>query len=544
MAIMYPRELLPGETKSKGEEKVFAALRDELPNDWEAYHSASWMTRVDGAGAKDGEIDFVLCHPDHGIVCLEVKGGSVECRYGQWTNIVDGKRARIKDPFTQALDHRYNLERLIDKVDGWRGKDLFVTHAIALPDVTVHQLALAPDAPRAVLLDRTDVRDDLPRAVQRALDYHYGSRDRRRTPGAEGATMIRELLAPTVTLRVPMAEEILEEEAALISLTFEQSVALRRMGRNRRLAVYGCAGSGKTMLAVEHAKRLRAQGEDVLFVCFNKALLEHLKRTEASSGIEFYTVHGLCTRLAALAGVELPSYPRGQAPPAFFDHELPEALVDAIDVLGPRYDALLIDEAQDLKGNWFEALQLTLREETRAAIWLFLDDNQRVYDAPFEPPTEFVSFELTVNCRNTKAIHREVMKFYGGQIVPEVKGPQGRPVELIHTDDAASTVAGVIERICGQEEVPPQDVVVLSSHARAGSAVGRSSIGRFHFTEERGKLGRYVQFASIRGFKGLEAPVVILCELDDLDDATRAQQLYVGLSRARNHCVIIAPPRR
>ena len=70
----------------------------------------------------------------------------------------------------------------------------------------------------------------------------------------------------------------------------------------------------------------------------------------------------------------------------------------------------------------------------------------------------------------------------------------------------------------------------------------RSLPGRYALTTERGKLGNYVQFSSIRAFKGLESPVVILCELEDLDDATHSQQLYVGLSRARNHCVIVAPP--
>lgn len=100
----------------------------------------------------------------------------------------------------------------------------------------------------------------------------------------------------------------------------------------------------------------------------------------------------------------------------------------------------------------------------------------------------------------------------------------------------------MIERLCGQDEVPPQDVVVLSSDARERSAVGQDPRGRYAYIDERGKLGPYVQFSSIRGFKGLESPVVILCDLEDLDDASRAQQLYVGLSRARNHCVIVAPP--
>ena len=542
MATMFPRELLPDEVKSNGEAKVFAALRDRLPDEWEAFHSASWIAAHEGKGAIDGEIDFVLCHPEHGIICLEVKGGSVECRAGEWSTVREGRRQRIKDPFTQALDHRYDLQRKIDALEGWSGRDLLIVHAVAFPDVTVHQLVLAPDAPREILLDRTDVRVDIGSAIGRVLTFHHGAREQRRLPGADGAAMVRDLLAPSVLLRVPMAEEILDEEEALIRLTSEQSLALARIARNRRLVVYGCAGSGKTMLAVEHGKRLDRAGQQVLFVCFNRALVDHLRSTERHTNITFFTFHALCTHLAHKAKVKLPQYERGAAPPEFFDELLPDALTDAISILGEQYDALIVDEAQDLHDNWFAALQFTLREESKAAIWLFMDDNQRVYPDTFTVPDGCMSFELTVNCRNTQAIHREVMKFYEGQIVPEVRGPPGRAVELVHSDDAVATVVGVIERLCGKEEILPQDVVVLSSHGWDNSRVAGGLGGRFALTAERGKLGRHVHFSSIRAFKGLESPVVILCELEDLDEDTHAQQLYVGLSRARNHCVIVASP--
>ncbi len=144
---------------------------------------------------------------------------------------------------------------------------------------------------------------------------------------------------------------------------------------------------------------------------------------------------------------------------------------------------------------------------------------------------------------NTKSIHREVMKLYRGAVVPDVRGPLGRAVELHHAEDPAEVVAGVIERLCGEEEIPPQDIVVLSAHGWENSRVAHAPArGRHTLTKERGRLGRYVHFSSIRAFKGLESPVVILCELEDLDDDTADQQLYVGLSRARNHCVIVAPP--
>ena len=74
------------------------------------------------------------------------------------------------------------------------------------------------------------------------------------------------------------------------------------------------------------------------------------------------------------------------------------------------------------------------------------------------------------------------------------------------------------------------------------SEVGRAGCGTYASSTSRKPPGRDIRFSSIRGFKGLESPVVILCELEDIDDETRDQQLYVGISRARNHCVIVAPP--
>lgn len=123
-----------------------------------------------------------------------------------------------------------------------------------------------------------------------------------------------------------------------------------------------------------------------------------------------------------------------------------------------------------------------------------------------------------------------------------MRGPEGRPVEIHQSDGQAKTVAGVIERLCGDEEVPPQDIVVLSSHALDRSEVAASLPGRYRPTDKRGKLGKHVFFSSIRAFKGRESPVVILCELEDIDDMTQNQQLYVAISRARNHCVVVLLP--
>src|SRR3954447_15134245 len=145
MARMYPRTLIEDEVESDGEKRVFAALRDGLSDEWDAYHSVSWMMRDPAEGAKDGEIDFVLCHPEKAILCLEVKGGGLECRHGEWFRLVAGKKARMKDPFKQALDHRYALGRQLDGVDGIRTRDIFLVQGLSFPNSSVHKLVLAPD---------------------------------------------------------------------------------------------------------------------------------------------------------------------------------------------------------------------------------------------------------------------------------------------------------------------------------------------------------------------------------------------------------------
>ncbi|MSO42583.1 MAG: NERD domain-containing protein, partial [Solirubrobacterales bacterium] len=197
MALMYPRTLNPEDVESAAEVVVFDRLRDQLDNKWECFHSASWMIRHPKKGATDGEIDFVIAHPGQGILCLEVKGGGIECRNGAWYRIEHGKSVRMKDPFKQALDHRYALKRKISKQKGWKNHDLFLAHGVCFTDITVHKLVLAPDAPPEIVIDKSGI-EDLNTSLARLFDYHRGHDDSRQPPGEEGMKMLRDLLAPQI----------------------------------------------------------------------------------------------------------------------------------------------------------------------------------------------------------------------------------------------------------------------------------------------------------------------------------------------------------
>ena len=91
-----------------GEAKFLLAFQS-LRDDFRIYHRKSWYSfdSLDGSreGVREGEADFLVLHPDLGMLVLEVKGGRIafDGRTGAWTSTArDGTVHGIKDPLLQA----------------------------------------------------------------------------------------------------------------------------------------------------------------------------------------------------------------------------------------------------------------------------------------------------------------------------------------------------------------------------------------------------------------------------------------------------------
>jgi superfamily I DNA/RNA helicase len=339
---------------------------------------------------------------------------------------------------------------------------------VVFPDSTVLEGEdLGSDGERRLVIDRTELRD-LAAAVLRLVGSFAGER-KDAGPGREAVAQLRLTLFPTIERRVPLAEMIYGDSQVLERLTERQRHVLKGLERNSRVLVDGPAGTGKTVLAVHHAHRLAARGLRVLFVCFNKGLAAELSRRQASDGVTFTTFHRLCMQLADEAGIELSTERGEDASADFWEHELPEAMVSAIAELGPRFDALVIDEAQDFAEEWFQTLTLLLEEGERSNIWIFRDPRQSIHRDGMQIPAGYVSFDLAENCRNTKAIHREACGVISALDEVAVLGPPGRKPERVASSNQPAAVAEVLARLCRDEEIPPQDIVVLSAHGRRRS---------------------------------------------------------------------------
>ena len=107
---------------SEAEAKVFAALARSLPVGWTVLHHVQWLQKRPGRDTPDGETDFVVIHPVHGALILEVKGGRVryDSASGQWFTSGTGLGdVLIKDPVGQARDSTYALHRYVRAIPAW-----------------------------------------------------------------------------------------------------------------------------------------------------------------------------------------------------------------------------------------------------------------------------------------------------------------------------------------------------------------------------------------------------------------------------------------
>ena len=519
----------PVETESNAERAIFERLRDDTPDEIVAFHSVAWQLPGKDGRPEQGEADFVLAHPGYGVLTLEVKGGTVryDAQAGKWYSTGKKGEATIKDPGRQARNSSHALGRALARSARGGGATISFGHAVAFPDCRVPRKALRPDLPRELVLDHSDV-SRLPERVD-GLFRHWFDPEEKEPLGSEGIDRLERVLANSFELRAPLAFELAEEERRLYRLTEQQYQVLDMLSRQTRVAIAGCAGAGKTFLAAEKARRLAAQGFDVLIVVFNLLLADHLRRGLADEPrIAVRSFEALCREVAEASGLDFADEPDPGEEGTFFP-ALTAAFAQHADVMAGHFDALIVDEGQDVAADWWLPLQILLVDPDRSPLYVFFDDNQKLFPVPTGLPFLDEPFQLTVNCRNTRRINELVMRFYKGGTM-DAPGPEGPPVDRHIYETEAELLAQLDEAVArwiGEAEVAPDDIALLTAYGARRSALWKvDALGGIRLTDDPWERNRILR-CSIFRFKGLERLVVGLCELD----GAREQALYVGLSR-------------
>ncbi len=522
---MIPTE--PDADTPASERYVFGRLRERLPDAWTVLHARRFFLPArEGRRAQQGEVDFIVIDPSRGIAALDVEGGEVAR-----TRTDAGKQLQEA---VRALD-RYLREQPWFEHNPGR---MPFAWGVVVPDVDVRG-PLGSDLPREHLVGRQDLPE-----LRAAIDRIFEASECGPMALDEGAVAAAiRALAPALRLIRPLAARIEEESEALVRLTEEQAQILDVLDGMPRVAIEGAAGTGKTMLAMEWAGRLAATGLRVMLLCFNRPLAEFLAK-RARGRFAVLNFHRACHDVCQGAGVAFEVPAQGVQQRRFWEHGAARLLREALAKRPePRWDAIVVDEGQDFRPDWWPAVEGMLTEPGRGRLIVFFDPNQEIYGGGPAKSLEIAPARLTWNCRNTGHIARFAHAVIGTHADVREEAPEGAVVELIEVrsdDESVAEVRRHVYRLLVDEGLRADQVVVLSTRSRENSPLAKGGLGKFGLCTLDGEPGpTQVRFGSLHQFKGLEADAVILTDVRAGDPNCSPRHIYVASSRARHLLIVI-----
>ncbi|ODR08047.1 nuclease [Mycolicibacillus koreensis] len=486
---------------------------------------------------KDHDVDFVVAIEGAGIVCVEVKGGEVWHDGSDWWQRRRGKEFRI-EPVRQAREACYALRAFVEGDPRWAVRRLRWDHVVVLPHTELPTDFALPDCPRWKVIDRTELTQLVSRLRQVLIDQELD----RTLLDTAAIDRLRTVLGGRGLPQRDVVARALANDDTADALTEEQAVILGAIRLLNRVQVRGSAGSGKTFLAMEQARRLGAGGQRVALLCYSRGLASYLKRITATwppRQRPAYT--GEFHRLGAQWGA--PEGPDESAVDStFWEHDLPRQMAELAENLpdGQRFDAVVVDEAQDFADTWWDPLLTALRDPQDGGLFVFSDEGQRVFDRQGTPPVPLVSLVLDRNLRNTRQIATTFqplvdhpIRFLGAD-GPDVTFVACGPEEAMDVGD--DQVEALLE-----EGWRPEDVALLATGSRHPEQKARQADGYDAYWDSFWDVEQ-VFYGHVLGFKGLERRAVVLV-VDTKGPIERARErLYVGLSRARDRLVVCGDP--
>ncbi len=545
MAVMWPRKLpdyISDDILRSTECKVYRHLQSVLEDPFVVFYSRPWLGLTYLGEERYGECDFLIAHPDLGILAIEVKGGGVayDPEEDSWTSRDRwGIVHRIKNPVGQARSSKHQILKKLRNSSAWRSRRIRARHGVILPNSERPSEDLGADMPLSIFCFLDEFENDLRGWVLERFGELDEFSTREEPLGDDGIRALEELLAHPFTLHVPLGNVLADDDITIETLTHQQFHILTAIQDIPRAAISGGAGTGKTVLAMEEAIRRAEDGKTVLLTCYNKPLAVELRlRLEPWKGVTVATFHELCLRFAIEAGIPVPEDPNEDR---LFTEKYPQALIRALKIRKDRrFDAIIVDEGQDFAPLWLSAINLALAPE--GVLRIFYDSNQSVYGSITTLPgdIELSPIKLSLNLRNTRRIHAVIQNYYSGTAVRPI-GPEGVNVEWIQTEserEIYSIIDEKIRHLVSEERVKPSDIAVLVASGRDITECAPNNwLGGEECRKSDEKRDEAILLDTVRRFKGLESRIVIVAVTPRLADDR--ELIYVALSRARVYLIVV-----
>lgn len=521
MAIMIPEKPRNFDPASQ-EGLIFDALAS-LSEDYYVFHSFRITDTREGI-FHESETDFVILNRTKGVICLEAKAGQVRYENGCWL-YGSGIPMHNGGPFNQASANKYKLMRYIsDSNMAFVLEKCKFFHAVWFPSVSndrLRSMTLPSEGDKTLVLTK-EALSDPEEFIDRVYALELPSRVQTNLSEFECKRLVREIFCPQFNvfpsasfeadLKKIVFHRLLDEQAGILDFLDEQLTA----------AVNGAAGTGKTMIAVEKARRHAAFGEKVLFLCFNTQLKDYLENNYAREFVSYYTIAGFACKICNTAR---PDY-----------KELKSKLEDYYISGSFPYKHVIIDEGQDFGSEAIEETDIIqlihdiiVDTDQGGTFYVFYDRLQLIQAREMPKFISDLDCRLTLyrNCRNTeniavtslRPITERKPRVFDGAV-------KGAPAKLHFCESVQSEherIDVIIDELATDEY---RDIVILTCKTEATSVLSNAVKGGMY-------RNKYL-FTTCRKFKGLEADVVVLVDVDKTTfEQDNVLLFYVGTSRAR-----------
>ena len=528
-AMMYPQKEDISELPFS-EREVYEFL-EKLGDGYVIFHSVQWMKRSSKWKSTWKENDFLILHKKLGALVLEVKGGDIVFRDGAFNQINQATKEvhilsekKRNDPLSQAIDGIYHYRRALSNI-AWDLDSRFPVEAAVwfssceIKD-QIHTFPMSyREASGAILGFESFAKG--PQAIYDIFEF-YGSRSKVQITDEEFNKIVEMIAADFELITAPGAKKNALEKAFL-KLTNEQTGLLDYISEQNCATIQGVAGTGKTLIAKEAARRFGAEGRKVLFLCFNRMLYHYLAHMYPYENVTYCNIHTFIAKYG--------SDPRDLPSPKDRAQALMDIGWDSLD-----FDDVIIDEGQDFDNDeiiyFKEFCQLV-----DGHFFVFYDKNQLLTTS--EVPRWILDSEcklvLTKNCRNTYEIaltSYNVIDVELNQKITMVNGDQ-TSISFVKGDPLMKLSRLIKYYTDERNGYSCSDIVILSLKREEDSILnGIHKLAGIPISRERNNSS--ILFTTAIKYKGLESRVIIITDIDENAFANEEKKrvFYVACSRA------------
>ena len=508
-----------------------------------------------------GELDFLVLAPYHGFFCIEVKHGGISRKNGEWcfTDKQGNKVCKKTGPFVQQSKTMNSIRKyVIDKVSHnkelkerferilW-GSGVAFTSMMEFTDfgpeghsyqvLTKQALSVMPIGAFIETLSNGCHNEHSNKSF---YDIH-GSR-----PTVKDCETMLKILRGDFEIDYSELNRLEEDEALIEQYTREQFELLDFINYNQRCLIEGAAGTGKTLMALEVAKR-KVSGNNIGLFCFNSLLGENL--SSSTIGLLMSKPYSFCGSFHKflLLNSDL-KFPVNEVDrQKYFTEDLPIDFILRSENLNEndKFDFLVLDEAQDLLSPYYmEVFNLILKGGLKSGNWIMFGDfsNQAIYlnkpEDIWKRLNQSISYTrfppLRINCRNTKMIAKQNTLFTGVEM-PQFRSSMTDGKQVVCKYPSKANKVVTLEAIIldiDKRGIPMKKVTLLSPQKIENTIIENSTL-------VKGMLKDDLKFSTIQSYKGLENSIIILLDFDEISSEHMQKLLYIGVSRAKQELYVL-----